>query len=84
MIRDCVPSAFDFTQNEKEATLRTEQLQVTIRLDTGQLFFRNAKNDLLLFESDRRPREYIADTVNGEKPRSTARLKLNNVISSIQ
>jgi len=65
--RPCVPAAFDFSLNEKEATLRTEQLQVTIRLDTGQLYFRNAKNDLLLFESDRRPREYTSDTVNGEK-----------------
>jgi alpha-D-xyloside xylohydrolase len=67
LIQSCIPGAFDFTQNEREASLRTEQLQVKIRLETGQVFYFNAKGDLLLFESDRRPREYIPDTVNGEK-----------------
>jgi len=67
LIRPCVPAAFDFTQDEKEATLRTEQLRVSIRLETGQLFFRNAKGETLLFESDRRTRDYTPDTVNGEK-----------------
>jgi hypothetical protein len=30
--------------------LRTEQLQVKIRLETGQVYYYNAKGDLLLFE----------------------------------
>src|ERR1035438_6588795 len=67
LVQSCIPGAFDFTQDEKEATLRTEQLQVKIRLETGQVYYYNAKGDLLLFESDRRPREYISDVVNGEK-----------------
>jgi alpha-D-xyloside xylohydrolase len=66
LIRPCTPAAFEFTQDDKEATLTTEQLKVSIRMTTGQLFFRNAKGEMLLFESDRRPRSYIADTVNGE------------------
>jgi alpha-D-xyloside xylohydrolase len=67
LIRPCAPAAFEFTQDDKEATLRTEQLRVGIRLKTGQLFFRNAAGDVLLFESDRRTRSYTPDTVNGEK-----------------
>jgi alpha-D-xyloside xylohydrolase len=67
LVQPCVPGTFDFIQDEKEATLRTEQLQVKIRLETGQVYYYDAKGELLLFESDRRPREYIPDTVNGEK-----------------
>jgi alpha-D-xyloside xylohydrolase len=67
LVQPCIPGTFDFTQDEKEATLRTEQLQVKIRLETGQVYYYNAKGELLLFESDRRPREYISDVVNGEK-----------------
>lgn len=67
LIQPCAPAAFEFSQDEKQATLRTALLQVKIRLQTGQLFYSNAKGELLLFESDRRPREYISDTVNGEK-----------------
>jgi alpha-D-xyloside xylohydrolase len=67
VISACTPAHFDFAQTDKEATLRTTQLQVSIQLNTGQLTFRDAAGDMLLFESDRRTRAYIADTVNGEK-----------------
>lgn len=67
LVQSCAQGAFDFAQDKKEATLRTEQLQVKIRLETGQVYYYDAKGDLLLFESDRRPREYIPDIVNGEK-----------------
>lgn len=67
IIHPCTPAHFDYSETEKEVTLRTAELQVSITLKTGQLYFRNAAGDLLLFESDRRTRTYIHDTVNGEK-----------------
>ncbi|MFZ0632990.1 MAG: TIM-barrel domain-containing protein [Acidobacteriaceae bacterium] len=67
ILRYCTPSSFDFSQDEKEATLRTSRLQLDIRRDTGQLFFRDSTGNVLLFDSTRRPREYIPDTINGEK-----------------
>lgn len=67
ILRSCTPSSFDFSQDEKEATLRTSRLQLDIRRDTGQLFFRDSTGNVLLFDSTRRPREYIPDTINGEK-----------------
>ncbi|MGB7355229.1 MAG: TIM-barrel domain-containing protein [Acidobacteriaceae bacterium] len=67
ILRSCTPSSFDFSQDEKEATLRTSRLQLDIRRDTGQLFFRDSTGNVLLFDSTRRPREYIPDTSNGEK-----------------
>ncbi|MGB7168781.1 MAG: TIM-barrel domain-containing protein [Acidobacteriaceae bacterium] len=67
ILRSCTPSSFDFSQDEKEATLRTSRLQLDIRRDTGQLFFRDSTGNVLLFDSTLRPREYIPDTINGEK-----------------
>jgi alpha-D-xyloside xylohydrolase len=67
LIHSCTPDRFDFEQTEKEAALRTSQLQVSIRLHTGQLFFKNAVGDILLFESDRKTRRYMPAIVNGEK-----------------
>ncbi len=67
MLHACTPHPFDFSQDSKQATLRTTQLQVSIDLATGQLTFRNAAGDTLLFESDRRTRVYTPDVINGEK-----------------
>jgi alpha-D-xyloside xylohydrolase len=67
IIRSCTPSPFDFSQNDKEATLRTSSLQLTILRNTGQLIFRDSTGNVLLFESTRRPREYVPDIINGEK-----------------
>jgi alpha-D-xyloside xylohydrolase len=67
LIRACVPSAFEFAKADKEATLRTSQLQVSVSLRTGQLTFRNATGVVLLAESDRRTRVYVPDTINNEK-----------------
>lgn len=67
LIHSCTPDHFEYSQNEKEATLRTTQLHVSIKLSSGQLFFQNTAGEMLLSESDRRTRYYVADTVNGEK-----------------
>ena len=66
IIRPCTASAFDFSQDNQQATLRTPQLQLSIRRDTGQLFFRDSAGNVLLFDSTRRPREYVPDVINGE------------------
>ncbi len=67
ILQPCTPVHFDFSQNENQATLRTADLRVNLRLATGQLTFLNAAGQQLLAESDRRTRVYTPDTVNGEK-----------------
>jgi alpha-D-xyloside xylohydrolase len=67
LLHSCVPDHFDFSQDAKQATLRTAELQVSIQLATGQLTFRDAAGNPLLAESDRRTRVYTPDTVNDEK-----------------
>lgn len=67
IIRPCTPAPFDFMQDDQQASLRTSQLRLDIRRDTGQVFFRDGAGHVLLFDSTRRPREYVPDTVNGER-----------------
>ena len=67
LVKSCTPGGFDFGQDDKQATLRTTALQVSIKLETGALTFRNSAGDTLLMESDRRTRVYTPDMVNGEK-----------------
>ncbi len=67
LLHPCTPDHFEFSQDQKQATLRTSDLQVNIQLDTGMLFFRDAEGNQLLSESGRRTRDYIPDVINGEK-----------------
>ncbi len=67
LLRACTPDHFEFSQDLKQATLRTGDLQVSIQLDAGMLFFRDAAGNMLLSEFTRRTRDYIPDVVNGEK-----------------
>lgn len=67
LLHACAPDHFQFSQNAKQATLRTAELQVSIELATGQLTFRDAAGHALLAESDRRTRVYTPDIINGEK-----------------
>ena len=67
LIHPCDAAHFDFKQTDREATLSTGQLQVSIQLRSGQLSFRDGAGKMLIFESYRRPRVYTPDTVNGEK-----------------
>lgn len=65
-VKPCEASAFDFTQNEKEATLTTSAIKLSISMKNGLLFYRNQKGEMLLMESPKRPRTYTPQTVNGE------------------
>lgn len=65
IVNPCQPGQFEFVQDEKEATVTTSALKVTIGLAEGNLIFKDAAGKILLAEHT--PREYVADTVNGEK-----------------
>ena len=67
LVHPCTPQPADLSQTPKEAVLSTAQLQLHIDLASGRLFFKNSAGNMLLFESDRRPRVYTPDTINGEK-----------------
>jgi len=66
IVRPCAAAPFAFSQDDKQASLRTSQLRLDISRDTGQLFFRDSTGGVLLFDSTRRPREYVPDVINGE------------------
>jgi alpha-D-xyloside xylohydrolase len=63
----CQPGQFEFTQNEKEATVTTSALKVTIELKVGNLVFRDIAGTTLLAERGLKPRSYVPAIVNGEK-----------------
>ena len=65
--KPCAPQSFEFTQDEKQATLKTAQMQVAIQFRAGLLSFRDAAGHPLLNESFRGGRVYTPVTVNGEK-----------------
>jgi alpha-D-xyloside xylohydrolase len=67
LLHACEAAPFDFSKDEKEATLRTGAVQVAISLKSKTISFRNAKGEQLLTEMDRRPRVYTPDVINGEK-----------------
>ncbi len=67
LLHACSPVHFDFVQDANSATLRTAQLQVSLRLATGQLTYLDAAGHTLLSESDRLTRVYTPDVINGEK-----------------
>jgi alpha-D-xyloside xylohydrolase len=63
----CQPSTFEFSSDPKEATLSTSALKVTIGLTEGELTIKDAAGSALLAERGFKPRDYVADTINGEK-----------------
>jgi alpha-D-xyloside xylohydrolase len=67
IVNPCQPGQFEFSQDEKEATLSTSALKVTIGLKEGNLAFKDAAGKTLLTERGFKPRSYLADTINGEK-----------------
>jgi alpha-D-xyloside xylohydrolase len=67
IVNPCQPAQFEFTQDEKQATLTTSALKITIGLAEGNLIFSDAAGKPLLRERDSKPRSYGADTINGEK-----------------
>ncbi|HTX76160.1 MAG TPA: TIM-barrel domain-containing protein [Terracidiphilus sp.] len=77
IVQPCMPAQFDFTQTEKQASLSTPQVKVTIQLSNGVLAFHTADGNMLLTEFDRRgpngvdwpaaaSRVYTPAVVNGE------------------
>jgi alpha-D-xyloside xylohydrolase len=67
IVNPCQPGQFEFSQNEKQATVSTSALKVTIGLTEGNLVFENATGKTLLAERGFKPRGYVAATINGEK-----------------
>ena len=63
----CKPGQFELTQDEKEATVTTSALKVTIELKEGNLVFRDSAGTTLLAERSLQPRSYVPALVNGEK-----------------
>jgi alpha-D-xyloside xylohydrolase len=63
----CKPGSFEFTRDEKNATLATPALRVLFDLKDGRLTFQDAAGNTLQSESDREPRRYDRVDVNGEK-----------------
>ena len=67
IVNPCQPGQFEFSQDEKQATLSISALQVTIGLTEGNLVFKDAAGKTLLAERGFKPRSYVADTINDEK-----------------
>ncbi|HLH04242.1 MAG TPA: TIM-barrel domain-containing protein [Bryobacteraceae bacterium] len=66
-VNGCKAAPFDFTKDEKTATLSTSTLRVSFNLSDGRLTFRDAAGHILEAESDREPRRYDAVELNGER-----------------
>ena len=64
--QSCAGAPFQFAQNAKSATLKTDKLEVTFGLERGNLSFRAANGDALLREGNSLPRTYEPVQLNGE------------------
>jgi len=53
IVNPCQPGQFEFSQDEKEATLSTSALRVTIGLTEGNLAFKDSAGKTLLMEPTR-------------------------------
>jgi len=64
--QSCAGAPFQFTQDAKSATLKTNMLEVAFSLERGNLSFRAANGDALLREGNSLPRSYEPVQLNGE------------------
>ncbi len=62
----CPGAPFQFAQDAKSATLKTDKLEVTFGLERGNLSFRTVKGDALIREGNSLPRTYEPVRMNGE------------------
>jgi alpha-D-xyloside xylohydrolase len=69
--QSCPGATFQFAQDAKTATLKTEKLEVTLGLERGNLSFRAANGETLLRERDSLPRSYDPVLVNGDSTYQT-------------
>jgi alpha-D-xyloside xylohydrolase len=64
--QSCAGAPFQFAQNAKSATLKTDKLEVTFGLERGNLSYRALNGDALLREGSSLPRTYEPVQLNGE------------------
>jgi alpha-D-xyloside xylohydrolase len=64
--QSCAGAPFQFAQDAKSATLKTEKLEIAFGLERGNLSFRAANGDALLREGNSLPRTYEPVQLNGE------------------
>ena len=62
----CPGALFQFAQDAKSATIKTDKLEVTFGLERGNLSFRAVNGDALLREGNSLPRTYEPVQLNGE------------------
>ncbi len=67
MLQRCQGQAPQLTSSGKEAVIHTAQLALHIRLQPVLLRFTTADGKTLLQESERVPRRYVSEKVNGER-----------------
>jgi alpha-D-xyloside xylohydrolase len=58
LVQTCKPAQFQFSRDEKKATLCTAALRVVFDLDKNLVTFQDAAGKTLIAESDREPRRY--------------------------
>jgi len=64
--QSCAGAPFQFAQDAKSATLKTDKIEVTFGIERGNLSFRTANGDALLREGSSVPRTYEPVQMNGE------------------
>jgi alpha-D-xyloside xylohydrolase len=64
--QSCAGAPFQFAQDDKSATIRTDKIEVTFGLERGNVSFRTLNGDNLLREGNSIPRTYEPVQVNGE------------------
>jgi alpha-D-xyloside xylohydrolase len=64
--QSCAGAPFQFTQNDKSATVKTDKIEVSFGLERGNLTFRTVNGEDLLRERDSVPRTYEPVQLNGE------------------
>ncbi len=66
IVAACPSSPFEFVAGEKEDTLSTSRLRVTLNHENGSLNFKDSAGGQLLQENGDHPRRYVPVVLNGE------------------
>jgi alpha-D-xyloside xylohydrolase len=64
--QSCAGAPFQFAQDDKSATIKTDKIEVAFGLERGNVSFRTLNGDALLRERDSVPRTYEPVELNGE------------------
>ena len=65
--QSCPGAHFEFSQNNRGATIKTAEMTVTLNLERGNLVFATADGKPLLREGNAVPRTYTQQTLNGQQ-----------------